>query len=186
MIRGYIDAPDGQQLHYRVAGARGGTPLVLIHQSPSSGAMWDPIMPKLAQCGYFAVAPDLIGHGASDRTPKPPTLEDYASGVWNVVDMLGLDAIDVIGHHSGASIAIIMTTQQPARVRALALWGVPLMTPEREDSLYAESQQAARMAPNGRFAPMHGASLDVADQDGSAFVDLIDGFLRGCGAHSSR
>jgi len=266
--RGYIEASDGKQLHYRTAGARGGRPLVLIHQSPSSGAMWDPIMPELAQRGYFAVAPDLIGHGASDGTPTAPTLEDYASGGWQVVDALGLDAIDVVGHHSGASIAIIMATQQPERVRALALWGVPLMTPERSarlggegrpdwehaeqwickrwegrraasgagwtteigrralqellqagpdsqwlhnavartpiqpylpkvqqpllticgelDSLYAESEQAARMAPNGQFAPMHGASLDVADQAGSAFVDLVDGFLRECGAHSSR
>ena len=28
----YIVAADGKQLHYRVAGAPGGTPLVLIHQ----------------------------------------------------------------------------------------------------------------------------------------------------------
>jgi len=268
MKRGYIEAPDGKQLHYRVAGTPGGTSLVLIHQSPSSGAMWEPIMPELARRGYFAVAPDLVGHGASDGASTPPALEDYAGSVWHVLDALGVDAFDVIGHHSGASIAIIMATQQTERVKALALWGVPLMTPEREarlggegrpdwehaerwlckrwegrraasgtgwtaeigrrallellqagpdsqwlhnavaktpiepylpnvqqpmlticgelDSLYAESEQAARMAPKGRFAPMHGASLDVADQDGEVFVDLIDGFLRECGEHSSR
>jgi hypothetical protein len=42
------------------------------------------------------------------------------------------------------------------------------------------------MLPNGRYVPMPDASLDVADQDSNAFVDLVDGFLRECGAPSSR
>jgi pimeloyl-ACP methyl ester carboxylesterase len=265
--RGYLEAPVGKQLHYRMAGDRGGAPLVLIHQSPSSGAMWDPILQDLASRDYFALAPDLIGHGASDAPDSPPTLHQYANGVWRVLDALEIDDASLLGHHSGASIAVIMAIQQPRRVKALALWGVPLMTPEREkrlggegqpdwvhaeawickrwegrraasgsgwtpeigrralmellqagpnshwlhnavartpiepylpsveqpalticgelDSLYTESEQAASMLPNGRFVPMHGASLDVVDQDGSAFVDLVDGFLRECGAHSS-
>jgi pimeloyl-ACP methyl ester carboxylesterase len=54
------------------------------------------------------------------------------------------------------------------------------------DTLYAESEQAAGMAPRGRFAPMHGASLDVADQESLAFVDIVDGFLRKCGAAAIR
>ncbi|MBV9582556.1 MAG: alpha/beta fold hydrolase [Chloroflexi bacterium] len=263
-----MDTPRGQQLHYRLAGDAAGSPLVLIHQSPSSGAMWDPILSELAGRGYFALAPDLIGHGASDGPDALPTLHEYADGVWQVMDALQLSSASLVGHHSGASIAIIMATQQPHRVDALAVWGVPLMTPERQarlggearpdwehaetwigqrwqsrraasgpgwtvdigrralwellqagpdshwlhnavahtpveaylprvrqpmlticgelDTLYAESEQAAAMAPKGRFAPMHGTSLDVVDQDGLAFVDLVDGFLRECGARSSR
>ena len=263
MKRGYIETLDGQQLHYRIAGDRGDASLVLIHQSPSSGAMWDPILPELGRRGYFVIAPDLIGHGASDTREEPPTLHDYADGVWCVLDALQVERAGLLGHHSGASIAIVMATQQPQRIDALALWGVPLMTPEREarlggerqpdwehaenwigkrwegrreasgpgwtceigrrallellqagpnshwlhnavartpvepylasvqqpvlticgelDSLYAESEQAADMLPHGRFAPI-GTSLDVADQHGSAFVNLVDEFFRECGA----
>jgi pimeloyl-ACP methyl ester carboxylesterase len=265
--RGYVETQGGQQLHYRVAGDKGRAPLVLIHQSPSSGAMWDPILPELANRGYFAVAPDLIGHGASDGAEALPTLHEYADGVWHVLDALDVEQASLLGHHSGASIAILMATQQPRRVAALALWGIPLMTAERErrlsgegqpdwdhaegwickrwegrraasgpgwtaeigrrallellqagpnsqwlhnavartpvepylahvaqptlticgelDSLYAESEAAARLLPNGRFAPVHGASLDVADQDGIAFVNLLDEFFLECGARSS-
>src|SRR5215471_8679794 len=86
--RGYVEASGGQQLHYRVAGDRGGAALVLIHQSPSSGAMWEPILPELASRGYFVVAPDLIGHGASDAPEALPTLHEYADGVWQVMDAL--------------------------------------------------------------------------------------------------
>jgi pimeloyl-ACP methyl ester carboxylesterase len=230
--------------------------------------MWEPILPELAARGYFAVAPDLIGHGASDGGQALPTLQEYADGVWRVMDGLDVEHASLLGHHSGASIALIMATQQPTRVSALALWGVPLMTAEREqrlggegqpdwdhvedwickrwvgrraasgsgwtpdigrrallellqagpnsqwlhnavartpvepylvnvpqpalticgelDSLYAESEEAARRLPNARFKSMHGASLDVADQDGIAFVNLVDEFLFECGARSSR
>jgi pimeloyl-ACP methyl ester carboxylesterase len=230
--------------------------------------MWEPIMPELAKRGYLALAPDLIGHGASDGPAALPALHEYADGVWCALDALEIERASLLGHHSGASIAIIMAAQQPARVNALALWGVPLMTPEREarlggegqpdwehaenwicqrwegrraasgagwtpeigrrallellqagpdsqwlhnavartpvepylpkiqqpvlticgelDSLFHESEEAARMAPNGRFVAMHGASLDVADQDGIAFVDIVGEFLRECTARSSR
>ncbi|MBV9324679.1 MAG: alpha/beta fold hydrolase [Chloroflexi bacterium] len=266
--RGYVDTSHGQQLHYRLAGDHRGAPLVLIHQSPSSGAMWEPILPELAHRGYFAIAPDLIGHGASDGPEALPTLHEYADGVWRVMDGLDVRRASLVGHHSGASIALVMATHQPRRVAALALWGVPLMTAERElrlggegqpdwdhaeewickrwvgrraasgtgwtaeigrrallellqagpnsqwlhnavarmpvepylpdvaqptlticgelDSLYAESETAATLLPNGRFEPMHGASLDVADQDGVGFVNLVDEFLLECGARSSR
>ena len=266
--RGYVDAPDGNQLHYRLSGPADGVPLVLIHQSPSSGAMWDPILPELAARGYFAVAPDLIGHGASYSVDRLPALSEYATSVWHVMDALQVVHASLVGHHSGASIAIVMATQQPERIGALALWGVPLMTPEREarlggegppdwvhaeswigkrwegrrlasgegwtpeigrralvehlqagpnsqwlhnavaqtpvepllprvqqpmltvcgelDTLYVESEEAARLAPHGRFVPMHGTSLDVADQYGPEFVEIVDRFLRECGARSSR
>jgi pimeloyl-ACP methyl ester carboxylesterase len=140
MRRGYIVAPEKRQLHYRTAGDRGGQSLVLIHQSPSSGAMWEPILPELASRGYFVVAPDLIGHGASDGPDVPPTLNQYADGIWWVLDGVGIDSASLLGHHSGASIAVVMAAQQPRRVKALALWGVPLMTPEREKRLGGEGQ----------------------------------------------
>src|SRR5436305_504289 len=79
MKRDYVDTSVGQ-LHVRLAGARDGVPLVLIHQSPSSGAMWEPILPELGRRGYFVVAPDLIGHGASDEPDALPTLHEYGDG----------------------------------------------------------------------------------------------------------
>jgi hypothetical protein len=47
-------------------------------------------------------------------------------------------------------------------------------------------RMAGDRAPRGQFAPMHGASLDVADQESLAFVDIVDGFLRKCGAAAIR
>jgi haloalkane dehalogenase len=145
--RAYVDAPTGQ-IHYRVAGSPGGTPLILLHQSPSSSAMWDSVLPEFARLGYYAIAPDLIGHGASDAPRQQPGLVDYAIGVWQVVDALGIETTRLLGHHSGASVAIVMATQQPQRVSALALWGVALMNPERRARLGGEGP------PDWEHAPM--------------------------------
>jgi pimeloyl-ACP methyl ester carboxylesterase len=257
---GYADTSFGQ-VHYREAGAPTGQPLVLIHQSPSSSAMWQPVLERFAARGYWALAPDLLGHGATAAPKTRPDLRTYAAGVCVWLDALGIEQADLVGHHSGSNIALLMAVERPARVHALALWGPALMTPERharlanegrpnwecaeewlgprwlarrkasgagwtdaigrratiellqagpdsqwlhnavaetpidpylprvsqpvltlcgeQDTLYAESERAAALVPRGRFEPMRGASLDVADHAPDAFVELVDGFLRG-------
>jgi len=256
--RAYVDTAVGQ-IHYRLVGAADARPLVLLHQSPSSSAMWEPIMPLLAERGWRALAPDLLGHGASDGGHGSPTLADYAAGVWDWLDALDIASMHIVGHHSGASIALLMATYQPERVQALALWGVPLLSVERlnglateappdwtqapawlgtrwerrraasepgftpkigrrtilelmqagpnsnalhnavgraplddllplvtqptmvvcgeRDTLYEGSERAAALLPRGRFEPMPGTTLDVADQEPEWFVSIVDGFL---------
>jgi pimeloyl-ACP methyl ester carboxylesterase len=51
--------------------------------------------------------------------------------VWAWLDTLGIERADLVGHHSGANIAVLMAAERPQRVRALALWGPALMTPDR-------------------------------------------------------
>jgi pimeloyl-ACP methyl ester carboxylesterase len=260
MRRAYVETPLGQ-VHYREAGAVGGRALVLLHQSPSSSAMWEPVLDCFAVRGYRALAPDLLGHGASAPTEQRPDLRTYAAGVLAWMDVLGIEQADLVGHHSGSNIAVLMAVEQPPRVRALALWGPALMTPERyarlanegppswecaeewlgtrwasrrrasgaswtdaigrramlellqagpnsqwlhnavaetpiepflprvtqpvltlcgeQDTLFDESERAAQLVPGGRFEPMHGASLDVADQRSDAFVEVVDSFFSG-------
>jgi pimeloyl-ACP methyl ester carboxylesterase len=110
----------------------------LLHQSPSSSAMWEPVLDRFAARGYMAVAPDLLGHGLTDPPPNQPGLEGYAAGVWAFLNALNIRDVDLLGHHSGANIAVVMAAEQPARVRALALWGVGLLPPERMAGLAGE------------------------------------------------
>jgi pimeloyl-ACP methyl ester carboxylesterase len=128
MQRAYAATAVGQ-VHYRQSGE--GRPLVLLHQSPSSSAMWEPVLDRFAARGYLALAPDLLGHGLTDPAASRPDLAAYAAGVWAFLDTLRLERVDLLGHHSGANIAVLMAAEQPARVRALALWGVALLPAER-------------------------------------------------------
>ena len=126
--RSYIEGRWGQ-VHLKRAG-KGGRPLLLLHQSPLSGAMFDPALPLLAEAGFDAVAVDTPGYGLSDAPPAPVAIADYGAAVADVLDALGWTQADVLGHHTGAAIAASFAVQMPARVGKLVLNGVPLLSDE--------------------------------------------------------
>ncbi len=135
MRKGYVDTSGGQ-LHYRAAGT--GRPLILLHQSPSSGAMWEPVVPGLGQAGFSAVSLDMPGYGMSDVPPHKPDVDDYARWIVEAADALGFQTFDLLGHHTGASIALVIADRYPDRVGKLVLWGVPHLPPPRMDRLANE------------------------------------------------
>lgn len=126
--RSYVDGPYGQ-IHLRESG-HGGRPLLLLHQSPLSGAMFDAVFDLLAEAGIHAVAMDTPGFGQSDRPAAPIGIAGYAAAIPAVLGTLGWDQPDILGHHTGASIAASFAVAQPARVRKLILNGVPLLSDE--------------------------------------------------------
>ncbi|MEM9531354.1 MAG: alpha/beta hydrolase [Pseudomonadota bacterium] len=133
--RGYADGPFGQ-VHYQDTGAENaaGPPLILLHQSPMTSRQYDNVYPLLAGKGLRAVGIDTAGFGLSDPPPTAPTIEDYATVVPAVLDHLGLEQVDVLGHHTGAMIATEVAIQYPERVRRVVLNGpAPLDDEERAD-----------------------------------------------------
>lgn len=126
--KAYIDGRYGQ-VHYRTCGE--GAPLVLLHQSPLSGAMFDPAMPLLAAPGLRAIAIDTPGFGLSDPPPAPVGIVDYAEALATTLDALGLERVALLGHHTGASIATAFAVRHPDRVDRLILNGVPWLTDEQ-------------------------------------------------------
>lgn len=133
----YVDTPTGQ-IHYRYAGDENGIPLLLIHQSGTSGAMWDPVIPVFASKGYRVYALDLPGHGNSVRGIVAPSIEDYGNAAWEFVEALKLPPLALVGHHSGATLAVWMAANRPDHVPAIALWGAPVLTPEKTITLSNE------------------------------------------------
>ncbi len=121
--RGYAETQLGL-IHFRAEGD--GHPLVLIHQTPSSSAMYEPALPFLAK-SFRAIAPDTAGYGMSDHVDRPPTMDDYARNVADVIDALGLDRPHIAGHHTGAAIAAETAAAYPDRVGRLVLSGAPLI-----------------------------------------------------------
>ena len=57
---------DGKRLAYLDEGQ--GDPIVLLHGNPTSSYLWRNVIPELAPLGRV-IAPDLIGHGDSDKMP---------------------------------------------------------------------------------------------------------------------
>jgi haloalkane dehalogenase len=134
--RAYADV-DGRQLHYRWAGTASLSPLVLLHQSPSTSAMYEPLMQSLAE-RFYLLAPDTPGFGNSDGLPGDPgalRIEDYAAAMHGWLGTLGISSCYLFGHHTGASIAVAMEHAIPGTALAMALSGPTLLDEELKRQL---------------------------------------------------
>lgn len=135
--RDYADGPYGL-VHFQDTGAVDGNarPLVLCPQAPMSSRQFDSVYPILAARGIRAIGVDTPGFGNSDPTDFVPKVEDWAPAVAAVLDHLGLDQVDVLGHHTGALVATEVALQFPNRVKNLILAGpLPLEDEERQGFL---------------------------------------------------
>lgn len=135
--RAYIEV-NGLQLHYRYAGTVELPPLLLLHQSPSSSIMYEPLMAALAD-RFFLIAPDTPGFGNSDALPVERDVEiaDYARLVHEFITALGIAPCGIFGHHTGAAIAVQLEHDYPGTAVAMALSGPTLLDVNQKHALPA-------------------------------------------------
>lgn len=126
--KAYLDTPEGQ-IHYRWAGDKQAPGVVLFHESPLSGQVYELVLPLLGQ-HFWAIAPDTPGYGESEGTSEPREIPYYASRLIEFIRGLGLTRCALVGTHTGASLAIEAAYQAPELVEKLVLSGVPLYTPD--------------------------------------------------------
>jgi pimeloyl-ACP methyl ester carboxylesterase len=148
--RVYLDGPFGQ-IHARVAGPIGRTkapPLVLLHQTPLSGRMFDKLAPRLA-IGRTVIAVDTPGYGESDRPLERPSLAAYGDAILAALRPRFGKRFDLLGYHTGAVIAADLAGRSTA-VRKLVLIAFPLFGEERRTKLLADlANPAAPYADDG-------------------------------------
>lgn len=180
--RRYVDIAAGQ-VHLRECG-RGRT-LVLLHPSPCSSAMWEPVMPLLAAGGLRAVAIDLPGFGGSSRPAIKPSIPAYADSVFAALDELAIDRCDVFGSHTGATVALWMARQFPGRVRRLVLWGVQSSPPPAPDAGTAPPRgldaDGERLAAYWRRGFVVGERARTPDFAYRRMIDFLQTGPRGAG-----
>lgn len=129
--RRFVDTAVGP-IHVATCGAPDAPPVLLLHQSPRSWAEYAAVLPRLG-AHRFAIAMDTVGFGDSPPPPWPPTIERWAAVAHELLDAMGVDTVDVVGHHTGGVIAIEMAASRPERVRRLVLSSTPWIdAPGRE------------------------------------------------------
>lgn len=117
------------RLACRVSGPRHGPPLVLLHALGEDATTWDAVAPSLAR-GRRVYALDLRGHGRSDW-PGEYSLDLMRADVLRFLDVLRLDAVNLVGHSMGGVVAYMLAQDHPRRVSRLVLEDVPLPRPRR-------------------------------------------------------
>ncbi|GGT90147.1 hypothetical protein GCM10010289_07880 [Streptomyces violascens] len=110
----------GYRRAYRTAGE--GPPVVLIHGIGDSSATWAGLIPGLAR-RYTVLAPDLLGHGASDKPRADYSVAAYANGVRDLLGVLGIERATLVGHSLGGGVAMQFAYQYPESTERLVLVG---------------------------------------------------------------
>ncbi len=120
-----VSLPDGERVRVVEAGPADGPPVVLLHGWGCSAFFWRHLIPPLAADGWRVVAPDLRGHGLSDRPLDPVAYARpaMAAHVRATLDALGIAAAPIVAHSMGGAIAVTLARSAPERVPRLVLFG---------------------------------------------------------------
>lgn len=114
---------NGVRLAAEVTGAAGARPLVLLHGGGRDKSTWAEIAPAFAGT-HRVYAVDLRGFGDSDR-PGSYSFTQLRDDVLGLLDLLGADRVDLIGHSMGGTVAWLVAQARPGRVGRLVIVDSP-------------------------------------------------------------
>ncbi len=110
----------GHDVGFRRAGEGNKERVLLIHGLAGSSKTWDDVIPTLAE-RYDVIAPDLLGHGESAKPTGDYSLGAFASGLRDLLAMLGVPSVTIVGHSFGGGVAMQLAYQHPELVDRLVL-----------------------------------------------------------------
>lgn len=119
----YQDVEGGLRMHYVDEGPRSGQAVLLLHGEPTWSYLYRKMIPPLAEAGFRAVAPDLIGFGKSD---KPGAQSDYSYArhvAWLVqlIERLDLRELILFCQDWGSLIGLRAAAEHPQRVARIVV-----------------------------------------------------------------
>lgn len=106
-----------------------GPDVLLLHTAGMCALTWGPVMSLLPE--LHCVALDLRGHSLSATAPVLDAGENWRD-VRRVIDGLGLRAPVVVGHNTGAFMALAAAADDPGLVRAVVAFELGLPFGSRE------------------------------------------------------
>ncbi|MFZ5705177.1 MAG: alpha/beta fold hydrolase [Pseudomonadota bacterium] len=178
--RGYLDLRDGQMHFVRRQGC--GVPIVLLHQTASSSRMWTKVMERLlAPQPLWAL--DTPGFGASFDPVQDPTMADYTRWLAEAIDQLaGSGRVHLVGHHTGAAIALAYAAARPERTQSLTLFGPAALTQEERNHYasrlgapFRPNRSGAYLLKNWEYLRVGGADRDI-DLLHREMIDMLRGW----------
>jgi pimeloyl-ACP methyl ester carboxylesterase len=102
-------------------GAANGRTALLLHGKNFFGAYWEGPARALAAAGFRVVIPDQLGFGKSSKPALHYSFELLASTTKRLLDELGVQKVDVVGHSMGGMLAIRFALMYPQLTAHLVL-----------------------------------------------------------------
>ena len=108
----------GHTVHYQTGGE--GPYLLMLHGFTLTGEQWTPFAEDLAKSHALLIV-DLPGHGESDPLSTGFSFPGTASLMLGLLDHLGIQKVNAIGHSAGSITLLHMAMQDQERLEAMAL-----------------------------------------------------------------
>jgi pimeloyl-ACP methyl ester carboxylesterase len=121
-----------------------GPALLLLHGIGNNCQTWAGVIDRLAET-HTVIAPDLLGHGRSDKPRGDYSIAAYANGMRDLLSVLDIEQATVVGHSLGGGIALQFAYQFPERCQRLALVGSGGLGPELSAGLRAATLPGAEL-----------------------------------------
>ncbi|WP_460072980.1 alpha/beta fold hydrolase [Streptomyces sp. YKOK-I1] len=124
-----VSLPSGNSRYYRKGKGLDRT-IVFLHGSGpgvTATSNWEGAIERLGD-RFDCIAPDVLGFGHSAHPdPAPHGMEAFTrarvDALFELLDELGLEQVDLVGNSMGGLIALEMAVAQPKRIRRVTLMG---------------------------------------------------------------
>ena len=118
-------ALDGFDAHIATAGDPDGEPVVLVHGWPLHWWSFRHLVRGLVEDGRRVVAPDLRGFGWSGTPGWGYASEQLMKDLFALLDALGVERVDLVGHDWGCFVGYRATLEAPERFRRYVAMSAP-------------------------------------------------------------
>jgi 3-oxoadipate enol-lactonase len=124
-----VDVGGGQTVRVLIDGKEGAPWVVMSHSILADSHIFDPQVEALA--GKYRIARiDIRGHGGSDPSPPPYSMDMLVQDVLKVFDHLGIGKAHFIGVSLGGMIGYGLGSAHPERLASLVISGSRADAPE--------------------------------------------------------
>ena len=118
---------NGVKYFIKTAGKKSRPLILFLHGFPDSWYTWRHQLMVVADAGYYAVAPDMLGCGETDA---PQAITRYSQDVMaqdiaSLIDALGHRQAILVGHDLGASLTWQISLLFPEKVKAIIALSIP-------------------------------------------------------------
>lgn len=106
----YMDVPSSKP---------NGKAVLLLHGKNFNGYYWKDVIAFLTDNGFRVIVPDQVGWGRSDKPDVHYSFHLLAANTKSLLDTLGIQKINVIGHSMGGTLATRFALMYPQTVEKL-------------------------------------------------------------------
>jgi len=127
MVVKTITVPRGE-FTYRESGNPTGFPVIMLHGWPENSYCWEDVAAGMDP-SLRIIAPDLRGLGGSERTLDESLYQkaELAKDIVEIVDALGIDSFNLVGHDWGGVVAQEVAIAIPGRVNQMVIMNIHII-----------------------------------------------------------